>query len=95
MSNQNVRFLVKLKKLATKSFQILTEAYGDETLSRAYVSECRKRFSGGRDSVEDDEHAVCPKSTITDKNMVKIRDMSELPLTSVVKLLINTTTLKY
>lgn len=33
----NVKFLVKLKKSAMETFQMLTEAYGDETLSRARV----------------------------------------------------------
>ncbi|GFY03350.1 hypothetical protein TNCV_1173081 [Trichonephila clavipes] len=32
-------------------------AYGDETLSHAHVFEWYKRFSGGKDSVEDDEPA--------------------------------------
>ncbi|GFU42743.1 transposable element Tcb2 transposase [Trichonephila clavipes] len=41
-------------KSATKTFQILTEAYGDETLSRAHVFEW---FSGGRDNVEVDDPA--------------------------------------
>ncbi|GFT40283.1 hypothetical protein TNCV_627741 [Trichonephila clavipes] len=50
----NIKLLVKLKKSATKTFQILTEAYGDETLSRAHVFERHKRFSGGRVSVEDE-----------------------------------------
>ncbi|GFX40746.1 hypothetical protein TNCV_1218691 [Trichonephila clavipes] len=36
-------------KSAPKTFQILTEAYGDETLSGAGVFKWRKRFSGGRD----------------------------------------------
>ncbi|GFU76771.1 hypothetical protein TNCV_4519291 [Trichonephila clavipes] len=38
-----------------KTFQILTETYGDETLSRAYMFEWYKRSSRGRVSVEDDE----------------------------------------
>ncbi|GFT38952.1 hypothetical protein TNCV_388171 [Trichonephila clavipes] len=48
--------LIREKKSATKTFQILTEAYGDETLSSAHVFEWHKRFSGGRVCVED-EHA--------------------------------------
>ncbi|GFY00405.1 uncharacterized protein TNCV_1664441 [Trichonephila clavipes] len=39
MSNQHQVF-VELKKLATKKFQILTKAYGNETLSSAQVLEC-------------------------------------------------------
>ncbi|GFT45929.1 hypothetical protein TNCV_2250671 [Trichonephila clavipes] len=53
----NIKFLVKLKKSDTKTFQILTEAYGDETYTiQTHVCET-KRFLGGRVSVEDDEPA--------------------------------------
>jgi hypothetical protein len=38
----NIKFLVKMKKSATKTFQLLTEAYG------ARVFEWHKRFSEGR-----------------------------------------------
>ncbi|GFU72944.1 hypothetical protein TNCV_4636781 [Trichonephila clavipes] len=44
----NIKFLEKLKKSTPKTFQIITVAYGDETLSCAYVLERYKRFSGGR-----------------------------------------------
>ncbi|GFX20095.1 HTH_48 domain-containing protein [Trichonephila clavipes] len=55
----NIKFLVKLKKSATETFQMLTETYGDKTMFRAWVFkfEWHKRLSGGRDSVEEDEHA--------------------------------------
>ncbi|GFY24183.1 hypothetical protein TNCV_1012361 [Trichonephila clavipes] len=58
---QSTSFLVKLKKSATKTFQILTETYGDETLSRVDVFEWYKRFPKGRISVEDDEPAGRPR----------------------------------
>ncbi|GFV38207.1 hypothetical protein TNCV_4791931 [Trichonephila clavipes] len=72
----NIKFLVKFKKPAMKTFQILTEAYGNETLSYAYVFEWHKWFSGGRGSVEEDEPAGCTKSTITEQNIERIRDMT-------------------
>jgi len=31
----NIKFLVKLKKSATKTFQLLIEAYGEDCMSRA------------------------------------------------------------
>ncbi|GFV91065.1 hypothetical protein TNCV_1249471 [Trichonephila clavipes] len=34
----NINFLMKLKKSTTKTFQIVIEAYGDETLFQAHVS---------------------------------------------------------
>ena len=35
----NVKFLVKLKKSVTETFQLLTEAYGEDCMSRACVFE--------------------------------------------------------
>ncbi|GFV67800.1 uncharacterized protein TNCV_3546021 [Trichonephila clavipes] len=54
-----------------KTFQILTEAYGDETLSLAHAFEWCKKFSG----VEEDESVGRPRSTVTDQNIAKIHDM--------------------
>ncbi|GFU66086.1 hypothetical protein TNCV_1518681 [Trichonephila clavipes] len=93
MSNQH-EVSCETKKLAMKTFQILTGACGDEILSRAHVFEGYKRFSGGRVSVEDDEPAGSSRSAITDQNIAIICYMSEFPLTSVVRLLIHTTVLK-
>ncbi|GFV60569.1 SCAN domain-containing protein 3 [Trichonephila clavipes] len=50
-------------------------------------------WNGERVSAEDDEPAG-PRSAIADQNTAKIRDMSEVPLTSMVRQLINTATLK-
>jgi len=35
----NIKFLVKLKKLETETLQLLTEAYGEDFMSRARVFE--------------------------------------------------------
>ncbi|GFX98020.1 hypothetical protein TNCV_4906701 [Trichonephila clavipes] len=78
-----------------KIFQILTEAYGDETFSRAHVFEWYQTFSGGMYSVEDDEPTGNSRSAITDRNIAKVRDMSRFLVTLVVKLLINVTPLEY
>jgi hypothetical protein len=51
----NIKFLVKLKKSATETSQLLTEAYGEDCMSRARVFEWHKRFSEGRESVKDDD----------------------------------------
>ncbi|GFS78567.1 hypothetical protein TNCV_3147971 [Trichonephila clavipes] len=47
----NIKFLGKFEKSATK----IAEAFGEETLHLAHVFNWHKRFSGGRDSGEDDE----------------------------------------
>jgi hypothetical protein len=39
----NIKFLVKLKKSLTETFQLLTESYGEECMSRARVFEWHKK----------------------------------------------------
>jgi hypothetical protein len=55
----NIKFLVKLKKSATETLQLLAEAYGEECMSRARVFEWHKRFSGGRENFEVQGHVDC------------------------------------
>ncbi|GFX84702.1 hypothetical protein TNCV_725091 [Trichonephila clavipes] len=62
-SNHHVTWHYLEATSAPKKFQILTEAYGDKTLSYAHVFEWHKWFSGGRDSVVDDERAGRPKGS--------------------------------
>jgi hypothetical protein len=55
---------VKLKKSATETFQLLTEAYGEDGMSRARVFEWHKRFSEGRESVKDDDRPGRPRTAV-------------------------------
>jgi hypothetical protein len=48
----NIKCLVKLKKSATETFQLLTEADGEGCMSHARVFEWKKLFSEGRESVK-------------------------------------------
>lgn len=48
-------FLVKLNKEASDSFQMLTEVYGENCMTRAHAFELHKRFMKGPEDVEDDE----------------------------------------
>ena len=43
-----IKFCVKLNKSATETFASLTEAYGDETLSRSMIFKWHKAFRGPR-----------------------------------------------
>jgi transposase len=69
----NIKFLVKLKKTATETFNMLREAYGENTLSRARVFEWHKRFSEGREDVEDDARPGRPVTMKTEENVEKVR----------------------
>jgi len=64
----NIKFLVKLKKSATETFHLLTEAYGEDCMSRTRVLEWHKRFSEGRESVKDDDRLDRPRTGFTDDN---------------------------
>jgi hypothetical protein len=66
---------VKLKKSAKETFQLLTEAYGEDCMSRARVFEWHKRFSEGRESVKDDDCPGRPRTAVTDDNIEKVRDV--------------------
>jgi len=68
----NIKFLVKLKKSATKTFQSLTEAYGEDCMSRARVFEWHKQFSECRESMKDDDSPGRPCTAITDDNIEKV-----------------------
>jgi len=56
----NIKFLIKLGKSATETYNLLTEVYGDQFLSRTQVFEWFK-FKEGREYVGDDPNrAVLP-----------------------------------
>jgi len=71
----NIKFLVKLKKFATEIFQLLTEAYGEDCMSRTRIFEWHKRFSEGRESVKNDDRQGRPRTAVTDNNIEKVRDV--------------------
>jgi len=63
----NIKFLVKLEKTAIGTFNLLREAYEENTLPRSRVSEWHKRWSEGGEDVEDDDE--------TDKNVGKVKTL--------------------
>lgn len=71
----NLKFLVKLNKTPTECFNLLKQVYGDESLSRARVFEWHKRFSDGRDSVEDNERPGRPVTASTSQKIARISEM--------------------
>jgi hypothetical protein len=71
----NITFLVKLKKSATGTFQLLIEAYGEHCMFHARVFEWHKRFSEGKESVKDDDRPGRPRTSVTVNNIEKVRDV--------------------
>jgi len=64
-----IKFCVKLNKSSTETFDSLTEAYGDATLSRTMVFKWHKAFKEGRENVEDDPRSGRPTSSTNNENV--------------------------
>jgi hypothetical protein len=56
-------FCVKLKKMATETFEMSKSAYGAKRLSRTGVSEWHERFREGRQSLQGDERKARPSTS--------------------------------
>ena len=50
----NIKFCQKLGRTATETFQMMQQVYDDDALSHSVVFRWHRRFSQGRDSMEDD-----------------------------------------
>jgi CO dehydrogenase/acetyl-CoA synthase gamma subunit (corrinoid Fe-S protein) len=58
-------FLVKMKKSAMETFQLLTESYSEDCMSHACMFEWHKRFSEGRESLKDDDRPGRPHTAVS------------------------------
>jgi hypothetical protein len=75
---ENVKFCRKLGKSASKTFQIIKQAYG-EALGCSAAFKSHKRFAWGRDSLEDEEHTGRPRMVRTE---LKIQEVAMLVCTN-------------
>jgi hypothetical protein len=66
---------VKVKKTATKTFNLLCQACGENTLLRPRLFKWHNRFSEGREDVKDDEQPGCPVTIKTNDNVEKVRTL--------------------
>lgn len=70
----NIEFLVKLMTSVMETFQLSTEAYGEDCMPGVHVFEWRKQFSEGREGVRNDQPGrSC--TAVTDGNIEKVRDV--------------------
>jgi len=67
-----IKFLTKLRKSATETYNLLTEVYGDQYLSRTQVFEWFKKFKEGREYAEDDPKSGRPSTAKTQENVEKV-----------------------
>jgi len=70
----NIKFLIKLGKSATVTYNLLTDMYGDQCLSRTKVFEWFKKFKEGREYVGDDPKSGRPSTAKTEENVEKVAD---------------------
>ncbi len=64
-----IKFCVKLDHSATKTFDMLKNAYGDASLSRTSIFDRHKWFRSGRTSITDDPRSGRPSDSKTDENV--------------------------
>ena len=69
----NLKFLVRLGKTPTETFNLLQEVYGDAMMSRTRIFEWHKRFREGREDVEDDPRSGRPTTSRTNENVERVR----------------------
>jgi hypothetical protein len=70
-----VKFLAKLGKSATETYNLLMEVYGDECLSHTQVFEWFKKFKEGREEIKDNPRTGWPCTSKTDANTEKVGEI--------------------
>jgi hypothetical protein len=68
-----IKFCVKLGKSATKTIEMLREAFGELSSSLTVVSEWHSCFKAGQVSAEDDERLGRPSISKMTENVEKIK----------------------
>jgi len=71
----NLKFLAKLGKTPSKSFAMLQQVYGEETMSRTHAFEWNKRFKERREEVEADSRSGTPSTSRTAENIERVKQM--------------------
>jgi hypothetical protein len=64
----NIKFCTQLGKRTSETLQMLTQAYGADTMKKSSYFEWHKRFEEGREDVKYDERTGRPKTHRTDAN---------------------------
>jgi hypothetical protein len=72
---------MKLGKSATKTLEMLPEAFGEHSLNQTVVSEWHSHFKASRVSVGDDEHSWQPSTSKMTENVEKFENSSTKTVT--------------
>jgi hypothetical protein len=76
-----IKFCVKLGKSATDTLEMLCEAFGEHSLSRAVVFKWHSLFKADRVLVEEEEHSGQPSTSKTTENVEKFKNSSTKTVT--------------
>ena len=76
MDHRNyIKFCVKNEIKCTRTFEILTVAFGKSTMTRTQIQLWYNRFKEGRDDVNDDARPSRPSTSTTDENTEALKKM--------------------
>ena len=68
-----IKFCVKNEIKCARTFEMLTVAFGESTLSRTQVQLWYNRFKEGREDINDDARPGRPSTSTTDKNIEAVK----------------------
>jgi transposase len=71
----NIKFCVRLGKSFSETFDMLKEAYVEESMSRTQVYEWHRRFKSGRESLEDYERVGRPATSRNEETIARVREI--------------------
>lgn len=66
----NLKFLVELKKTPVECYELLKQAYGENSLSREYVLEWYRRYFEGQESSDDDQRLIPLAADVSTVNKI-------------------------
>ncbi|UYV63055.1 hypothetical protein LAZ67_2002997 [Cordylochernes scorpioides] len=69
-----IKFNAKLGISASETYILMKQVYGTLCLSKSNVFIWHKRFSDGRNTLEDDKHTGRPSSSKTPESIEKVRE---------------------
>ncbi|GBM46825.1 Putative uncharacterized protein FLJ37770 [Araneus ventricosus] len=71
----DIKFYFKLGKTATETHEMLVKAYGVEAVNKKCVFEWFKRFTDGKEDVEDEPRSGRPPTSTIPGNIERVRRM--------------------
>ncbi|UYV64366.1 hypothetical protein LAZ67_3000416 [Cordylochernes scorpioides] len=69
-----IKFNAKLGRSASETYILMKQVYGTLCLSKSNVFIWHKRFSDGRNTLEDDKHTGQPSSSKMPESIEKVRE---------------------